>query len=510
MRKIKEVLRLRNELKLDQRQIARSCSISVSTVHEYLKRAAVVNLGWPLPDGWDDARLEAALFPSPASPPQPAAKSSPDFAAVHEQLQRHRHLTLQLVWEEYREANADGYGYSRFCELYQRWRKKLDVVLRQEHKAGEKGFVDWAGGTLPIYDRETGSVWQAALFVAALGASSYTWAEVTRDQQMQSWLLAHTHALEHWGGVPLLIVPDNTRTGASKSCRYDPDVNPTYQAFAAHYGFGVLPARPYKPRDKAVVESAVQVAQRWILASLRHRHFFSLAEANQSIGELLHRINHRPFRKRDGSRASVFEALDKPALQPLPQERFEISEWEKARVNIDYHVAFDGNFYSVPYNLVQEPVEIRSTALTVEILHKSVRVASHVRSRGRGKAITNHEHRPKSHQAHLEWPPSRMVQWAEKIGPHTARLFERILEDKPHPEMGYRGCLGIIRLAGKYSPDRVEAAAERALMTGACRYRSVESILKNSLDRQPLPESSGAPSATPTRHDNIRGAAYFE
>jgi transposase len=246
------------------------------------------------------------------------------------------------------------------------------------------------------------------------------------------------------------------------------------------------------------------------LAALRHRKFFSLAEANQSIGELLHRLNHRPFRKRDGSRASVFEALDKPALQPLPSERFEISEWARARVNIDYHVAFDGNFYSVPYNLVQQVVEIRATVTTVEILHQSVRVASHVRSRGRGIAITNREHRPKSHQAHLEWPPSRMVQWAETIGPHTAQLFERILADKPHPEMGYRGCLGIIRLAKKYSNARMEAAAERALLTGACRYRSVASILKNSLDRQPLPATPGAPSTPPPRHDNIRGAEYFE
>ena len=280
MRKIKEVLRLRNELKLDQRQIARSCSISVSTVHEYLKRAAAANLSWPLPDDWDDAHLEAALFPSPgASPQPPTGKAAPDFAAIHEQLQRHRHVTLQLVWEEYRDANPDGYRYSRFCELYQRWRRKLDVVLRQEHKAGEKAFVDWAGSTMPIHDRDTGNVWQASLFVAALGASSYTWAEVTRDQQMESWLLAHVHALEHWGGVPLLVIPDNTRTGVSKSCRYDPDVNPTYHNFAVHYGFGVLPARPYKPRDKAVVENAVQVAQRWILAALRQRKFFSLTDA---------------------------------------------------------------------------------------------------------------------------------------------------------------------------------------------------------------------------------------
>ena len=318
------------------------------------------------------------------------------------------------------------------------------------------------------------------------------------------------HAFDYWGGVPALAVPDNTKTGVSKAHRYDPDINPTYQNFAMHYGFGVLPARPYKPRDKAVVESAVQVAQRWIIAALRHRKFFSLEEANQAIGELLDRLNHRPFRKRDGSRASVFESLDKPALRPLPGEDFDMSQWSRARVNIDYHVAFDDNLYSVPYNLVHEVVEIRSTPTTVEILHKGSRVASHLRSRGRGKAVTIGAHRPKRHQAHLDWPPSRMVQWAQKIGPHTARLFERMMADKPHPEMGYRGCLGIIRLAGKYTQTRMEAAAELALLTGACRYRSIESILKNSLDQQPLPSSSVPAAPPPPRHDNIRGAEYFE
>jgi transposase len=393
--------------------------------------------------------------------------------------------------------------------LYQRWRKKLDVVMRQEHKAGEKAFIDWAGATIPIYDRSTGVVHQASLFVAALGASSYTWAEATRDQQMESWLQAHMHAFEYWGGVPALTVPDNTKTGVSKAHRYDPDLNPTYYNFAVHYGFGIVPARPYKPRDKAVVENAVQVAQRWIVAALRHRKFFSLEEANLAIRELLHRLNHRPFRKREGSRASVFASLDKPALRTLPGDGFDLSQWSRARVNIDYHVAFDDNLYSVPYNLVHEMVEIRSTPLTVEILHNGARVASHVRSRGRGHAVTNNEHRPKSHQAHLEWPPSRMVQWAQKIGPFTAQLFERMMADKPHPEMGYRGCLGVIRLAGKYSHSRMEAAAERALLTGACRYRSIESILKNSLDRQPLSPLSTPPPATPP-HDNIRGAEYFE
>lgn len=509
MRRIKEILRLRFALHLDQRQIARSCSIAVSTVSEYLKRAAAAGLNWPLPEGWEEERVEAALFPDTQPTPQ-FQKTKPDFASVREQLQSHPHMTLQLAWEEYRAANPEGYRYSRFCELYQRWRKKLDVVMRQEHKAGEKAFVDWAGATIPIHDRVSGAVSQAALFVAALGASSCTYAEATRDQQMESWLRAHQHAFEFWRGVPRLVVPDNAKTGVIRACRYDPDLNPTYQNFALHYGFGALPARPFKPRDKAVVECAVGIAQRWIVAALRHHKFFSLEEANAAIAELLQRLNQRPFRKRDGSRASVFEAIDKPALQPLPGEAFDMSEWTRAKVNIDYHVAYDGNFYSVPYNLVHEAVDLRATPTTVEVLHKGVRVASHVRDRGRGHAVTINEHRPKSHQAHLEWTPSRMLHWAQTIGPHTVQLFDRIMSERPHPEMGYRACLGLIRLAEKYSPARMEAAAERALLTGACRYRSVESILKTSLDQQPLPLPSSPPPPAPPPHDNIRGAEYFE
>jgi transposase len=302
-------------------------------------------------------------------------------------------------------------------------------------------------------------------------------------------------------------VPDNLRTGVSRACRYDPDLNPTYQEMAMHYGVGVVPARPYRPRDKAKVEVGVQVVERWIIAALRHRKFFRLEEVNCAVRELLERLNHRPFRKREGSRASVFAALERSALRPLPAERFDMSQWSRARVNIDYHIAFEGNFYSVPYTLVQEPVEVRSTPATVEIFHQGQRVASHLRSRRRGQAITENQHRPKSHQAHLEWTPSRMVKWAEQTGPHTARLFERILAEKPHPEMGYRSCLGIIRLAEQYSAARMEAAADRALRTGACRYQSVKSILKNSLDQQPLAERPTLPPPAP--HDNIRGAEYF-
>ncbi len=507
MRKTKEVLRLRYELRLGHRQIARSCSIGQSTVYDYLKRAEAAGIAWPLPEGWDDERLERALFVYPSDQERRPQHPQPDFASIHEQLQRHAHLTLALVWEEYRQARPEGYRYSRFCELYQRWRRRLDVVLRQEHKAGEKMFVDWAGATIPVHNPSTGQVRQASLFVAVLGASSYTYAEAMRDQQLEAWLEAHLHALEFFGGAPRLIVPDNAKTGVTRACRYDPDLNPTYQEMAMHYGVGVLPARPYKPRDKAKVESGVLLVERWIVAALRHRKFFSLAELNQAIRELLDKLNRRSFRKRDGSRASLFESVDRPALRPLPAERFDLSHWARAKVNIDYHIAFDGSLYSVPYTLTGEAVEIRSTPTTVEVFHKGQRVASHLRSRSREQTVTNPEHRPKSHQAHLEWTPSRMVNWAHSVGPFTAQLFQRILDDKPHPEMGYRSCLGLIRLAAQYSAARMEAAAERALLTGACRYQSVKSILKNSLDAQPLSEDSLPP---PPQHDNIRGAQYFE
>jgi transposase len=509
MRKIKEVLRLRLELGLGKRPIARSCGIGLSTVHEYLERAAAAGIGWPLPEGLDEEGLEAKLFANqPAVSKGVRQRPQPDWKTIHQQLQQHRHLSLQLLWEEYRQTHPDGYRYSWFCDRYQHWRRHLDVVLRQEHQAGEKMFVDWAGATIPVYDPTTGEARPASLFVAVLGASSYTYAEATRDQQLEAWIQAHIHALEFFGGVPRLVVPDNTKTAVTRACRYDPDLNPTYQELAVHYGLGVVPARPYKPRDKAKVESGVQVVQRWIVAALRNRKFFSLPELNQAIGELLMRLNQRPFRKCEGSRAMRFHSLEKPALAPLPSERFDLSQWARATVNIDYHIAFDGNFYSVPYTLVHQVVEVRSTPTTVEIFHRGNRITSHLRSRGQRRSITQDEHRPKSHQAHLQWTPSRMVNWAHAIGPNTAQLFEHILSAKPHPEMGYRSCLGIIRLAEQYSSQRMEAAAARAIAAHACSYQSVKSILKNSLDGVPLsPPRSASP---PLNHDNLRGADYFD
>ena len=379
--------------------------------------------------------------------------------------------------------------------------------MRQEHKAGEKLFVDYAGVTIPIHDPQGGPVRQASIFVAVLGASNYTYVEATESQELEHWIGSHIRTFEFLGGVPKLVIPDNARTGVSRSCRYEPDLNRTYQELAMHYGVGVVPARPYKPRDKAKVENGVLVVERWVVAALRHRKFFSLAELNQAIQELLTKLNQRPFRKRPGCRASLFQELDRPALGPLPRERYEFHQWATARVNIDYHVEFERHYYSVPYTLTGQRVEIRATLTTVEIFHRGERVASHRRSSQPYRSTTVNEHRPKSHQQHLAWPPSRLLHWAESVGPATARLFAAILESKPHPEMGYRSCLGILRLGQRYSQERVEAAATRALATGACSYHSVKSMLQHGLDRQPL---ESTPPRPPIQHSNLRGAAYFE
>jgi transposase len=508
MRKTREVLRLYFELKLRQRQIARSANVSQSTVHEYVERFRAAGLKWPLPAEMLESDLEEKLFPADPGVARRGAKTPPDFAYIHQELEGHKHTTLQLLWEEYRAAHEDGYGYSRFCHHYQRWKRQRDLVLRQQHQPGEKLFVDWAGATMPIYDPVTGQASPAQLFVAVLGASNYTYAEATLDQRMANWIGAHVRTFEFFGGCPRLVVPDNARTGVSRACRYEPDLNPTYQEMAMHYTVGVLPTRPRKPRDKAKVEVGVQIAQRWIVAALRHRKFFSLGELNRAIAELLDKLNQRPFKKREGSRQSLFEQLDRPALRPLPAERFDLAEWSQATVNIDYHIQFDKSFYSVPYPLVRQTVEVRATPATLEIFHQGKRVASHLRTAKPYAAVTDSEHRPAAHRAHLDWPPSRLLQWAATVGTRTQEVVEKILQAQPHPEMGYRSCLGIIRLGQRYPVARVEAAADRALLTGAVSYKSMDSILRHNLDQQPINPPS-APRSLPG-HDNIRGAAYFE
>lgn len=507
MRKIKEVLRLQ-ALGLKQEQIARSCGISQSTVSEYVTAASAAGISWSQIADWHDTRLERELLPSRGSKVRGAVHAAPDFAAIHEQLQRHKHVTLQLLWEEYRQASPDGYRYSRFCELYRRWRERQDVVMRQQHRAGEKLFVDFAGDTVPVYTTENnGEPRQASIFVAVLGASSYTYVEATWSQGLEDWIAAHVRAFEFLGGLPEIVVPDNTRAAVNKSCRYDPDLNRTYQDLATYYGVAVVPARPAKPRDKAKVEAGVLLVERWILAALRHRRFRSLAELNEAIGELLVRLNNRAFRKREGSRRTLFESIDKPALRALPEERYEFGQWRTARVNIDYHVEFERHYYSVPYQLTGEAVELRVSAATVEIFHRGTRIASHARSSIPHQATTVAAHRPKSHQRYLEWTPSRLIEWAHTVGPATAELFDKIMAAKPHPEMGFRSCLGILRLGNVYSSERVEAAARRAIKWKACSYQSVKSMLERGLDQ--VDEEPPSPSSPPAQHPNIRGPEYF-
>jgi transposase len=510
MRKIKEVLRLALEEGRSQREIARSLNIGRTSVGEYLTRAREAGLGWPLPEGWDDVRLEAELFPPPL--PAGTARPLPDWEQVYRELSNPKRkktgVTLQLLWLEYRTTHPeDGYGYSRFCELYREWRDTLDVVCRQPYLAGEKAFVDYAGQTMPITDPDTGEIWEAPVFVGALGASNYTYCEAGRSRSLPDWIGAHVRMFEFWGGVPELLIPDNEKAGVRQASYYEPDLNRTYHDLATHYGVTVLPTRPYKPADKAKVESAVLQVERWVLAPLRHHTFFHLSELNRAMRPLRDALNDRPFQKLAGSRRSLFEELDYPALRPLPPVRYEYAEWKQVKVHIDYHIQVDYHFYSVPHPLAGKPIEARLTASAVEIFHRGQRVAIHLRSRRKGGYTTEPAHMPDHHRAHLEWTPERFLRWARRVGPETVRLVQAILESRPHPQQAYRTCLGLMRLERDHGTKRLEAAAHRAVEIGGLSWSSVKSILDSGFDRLPLQPS--LPLRLPQEHPNVRGADYY-
>jgi len=506
MRKIKEVLRLGLAEGLSCRLVGKATGLATTTVFDYLARAKAAGLSWPLAEGSDDAALERLLFRQPAAPANP--RPLPDWAEVDRELRSKKNVTLALLHLEYKEQHPEGYQYSQFCRHYHAWRGTLDLVMRHEHKAGERCFVDWAGQTVPIFDPASGeTAFAAQIFVAVLGASSHTYAEGFPSQELGHWISGHVHAFEAWGGVTRIVVPDNPRTGVTMAHRYEPILNATYAEMAAHYGVAVIPARPRKPRDKAKVEVGVQVVQRWILARLRRRRFFSLAELNAAITELLRELNARPFKKLAGSRQSRFDELERPALRPLPQARYQFALWTSATVNIDYHAQVDHHYYSAPHQHVRERVDMRLSATTVEIFLRGRRIAGHLRSHVRGGYTTAAEHMPESHRRHLEWTPGRIVRWAEETGPQTASLVKAVMESRPHPEQGYRSCLGIMRLGRRFGDERLEAACSRALAIRGLSYRSVESILKNGLDREALPAAPGV--TTPRVHENVRGPDYY-
>lgn len=503
MRKIKEVLRLKYEGGLSNRAIARSCNICHRTVREYLKRAKGAGIDWPLPEGMDDESLEEMLFPRAHH--EAGDVDLPDMAWVHRELKR-KGVTRYLLWQEFCETTDRPCSYSRFCEAYRKWSKTADPVMRQDHKAGEKMFVDYAGIKVPITDPATGEVRDVPVFVAVLGASSYTYAEATAREDLEGFIGAHVRAFEYFGGVVEVIVPDNLKAGVKDPLYYEPDINPTYQEMAVHYGVAVIPARVKRPRDKAKVEVGVQVVERWIIAALRNRTFFSLSELNAAIKELLEKLNHRPFKKLDTHRRKLFEEMEKPALRPLPDRPYRFAIWRRAKVNIDYHIEVNRHYYSVPYQLIGKRVDVRITEHHVEIYHKGKRIAVHIRSNLKGQHTTEDGHMPKSHRAYKKGPGD-ITKGAAQIGPHVAQLAEAIMKAKAHPVQGYRAVMGIIGLAKAYSKGRVDAACARALSIKGYSYRSVRSILEKGLDQVPIQPAS---LALPIEHSNIRGSDYYQ
>ena len=508
MRKLKEVLRLRFEHKFTNRAISRTCSISPTTVAEYINRFDRSGLKWPLSEDLDDISLQRKLFPEPPPAKPPEKRQMPDMKYLHQELRRPG-VTLLLLWEEYREREPDGYSKTQFYYHYRCWANRLNPTMRQEHKAGEKVFVDYAGKKPEIVDPHTGEIRDVELFIGCLGASGYIYAEATLTQQLPDWISSHIRMFEFYGAVPSLVVPDNLKSGVNRACRYEPDLNPTYQDLCDHYQLAVLPARKRKPRDKAKVESAVQIAERMILGGLRDMTFFSLAELNDAIGKVLDKLNNRNFQKLDVSRRQLFEQLDRPAMRELPPKRYEDGAWKKAKVNIDYHVEVERSYYSVYYGLIHKTVDVRVTAATVEIWHQGRRIASHPRIYQKGRHLTQDAHRPPSHKKYLQWTPERILAWGRKSGPWTEALMGKVMESRKHPEQGYRSCLGILRLGQKYTPERLEKACLRALTIQGYSYKSVKSILERSLDTQPLPEANPAPTPIGCRHENIRGPDYY-
>jgi transposase len=504
MRKITEALRLHFEHNRTNREIAQAIGVSPTTIGMYLRRAREAGIDYPLPEGVDNAVIETRLFP-PAVPVN-VIRLEPDWVKVHQEM-RKKSVTLDLLWQEYKAEHPDGYRYSWFCERYRQWAGKLSVTMRQTHTPGEKLFVDYVGQTLSIIDGATGEILQAQIYVAVLGASNYTFAEATWTQKLPDWIGSHVRAFEFFGGVTEILVPDNLKSGVKHASYYDPEINPTYSDLAQHYGVTVLPARPYKPRDKAKVEGGVLVVERWILARLRNQRFFSLAEANRAIAQLLVSLNQRPFKKMPGCRHSAFLEMDSPALKPLPALHYEYAEWKSPRVGIDYHIEVAGHYYSVPYRHVRQQVEARITATTVEAFYRGQRIAAHMLSKVKGFHTTLDSHMPPQHQAIAGWNDQRLLDWARSIGSSTEAAVYSMLHRRKHPQQSYRACLGVLRLAKDFSHDRLNAACARALKLNAISYRSIQSILKHGLDKQQPAKSTQI--SLPLNHENVRGSDYY-
>lgn len=505
MRKIRDILRLRLAAGLSIRQIKDSTKASVGRIQKLLVRADELGLTWPLPEDLDDNALAQLFYPG-ADTTVSSRYQVPDWPALYQELKR-KDMTKRLLWEEYTAQHPNRcYSYSQFCDRYRHWCGQQKRSMRQTHKAGEKCFVDYCGPTVPIISAGTGEIRFAQVFVGVLGASNYTYAEATFTQSLPDWLGSHVRMLAFFGGCPELVIPDNLRSGVSKACRYDPQLNPSYQQLAEHYQLAVVPARPYKPKDKAKAEVGVQIVERWILARLRHHSFFSLAELNQCIRALLDELNEKPFKQLPGNRRQAFAQLDKPALTPLPVQPYRFVEIKPVKVNIDYHVQYQQHHYSVPHQYVGETLELHAGDTLVTLYFRQRQIASHPRKHHPGMS-TEAAHMPERHRKQQQWTPGRLKNWAKDIGPAVLLWVDTQLKAKAHPEQAYRVCLGLLNLSREYPAQRLEAACHIANREGLRRLKQVKSILKSNRDR--LPEQLELQVDLPQDHENIRGPNNF-
>jgi transposase len=503
MRQLRDLLRLHHD-GVSVREIGQRLGAARSTIQDNLKRAAAAELKWPLPDDLTEEALERKLFGRAGPATGQRRLVEPDWADLARELKRPG-VTMTILWEEYREVHPCGYGYSRFCDLLRGFQRRLTPVMRQHHVAGEKAFVDYSGKRIGIVDPATGEIREAEIFVGVLGASNLTYAEATWTQQLPDWTGAHVRMFRFFGGTPKLLVPDNLKSGVIKASFYDPEINRTYGALASHYSVGILPARPRKPKDKAKVEAGVRFAQTYILGRLRRQTFFSLAECNEAIAQVMQRMNERPMRKLGVSRRELFEKIEREALKDLPAEDWEFAEWRRARVSLDYHIEVHDFLYSVPHALIRAEVDVRVTARTVEIFHRGQRVGAHQRRYMGARHGTDPAHMPSSHRRYAEWSPDRFRRWAAKIGPNTEGLIIAVLASKPHPEQGFRTCLGILRSYRGVDPARVEAVSARAVELGALNCRSIASLLTQKREA-PVPDAG---QIALFDHANVRGPGYY-
>lgn len=506
MRQLREILRLRLTAKLSLRQIKDSLRLSLGSVQKITCKATELGLDWPAIEQLNDVQLAQAIYPKADT--RPSSKMElPDWREVFKDL-KGKYVTQYLLWEEYAQKYPNrNYSYSQYSRLYRTWLKKQKRSMRQVHHAGDKLFVDYAGQTMPIVQGDTGEIRFAQIFVAVLGASNYTYAEATWSQKLSDWLASHVRTFEFIGGIPQLVVPDNLKSGVTKACRYDPDLNPSYQQLGAHYGVAIMPARPRKPQDKAKAEVGVQIIERWILARLRHHTFFSLAELNQCISALLIDVNNRPFKQLNGTRQEWFDSIDKPALSPLPTHAYEYTDIKQVKVNVDYHVQYDKHLYSVPHQLVGEKLEVHAKDKLIEIYFHHKRVTSHVRKHRPGMT-TVPDHMPTRHEKHHQWSAGRLMNWAKDLGDDVLVWVKSILAQKQHEQQAYRVCLGLLNLSRQYDAKRLNNACIIANKNKLYRLKQIKSILQSNQD-QLLPESKKQLILLPQSHENIRGPKSF-